>query len=757
MNLAIDPRLIARLSNEFGSLSEQMGTLGRDLEVLRCQVVATQAPQSAAMPPQTPATPPVVGHPTAGGGMPAAKPVTPAASPIPQTGQPLWPAAGAAQSGEGAAQPVTWAQPSAPGMPAAEVKPAPLGGEAEAAATVAAAPAAAGYVPPVPHAGQPVWPAAGDVQSGGGAAQSPGGAPSPGQFRPTSGVAYGGSGAGGVRTGWMGAGGPGYASMPPLPVQRRMPGRAARVPWWQREGVISRVLAVAGVGVTLIGVVMLLVLAAQAGFFGAVPRVVAGALFSAGLVSVGARVHGRVGGQVGAIALAATGIAGGYLDVVAVTTIYGWLPPVVGYGVALGIAAGGVALALQWRSQALAVLVLLGAALLAPVVTTDVVLLGFLIVLQIAALPVQLGRDWPYLHVVRTVPAVLATLGAVAGTALAASGGHRYQVLIAAIVIAAVGISGAVLVVRQRAGDVVASVICGAATVPLLAAPVMFERGPAVVINAVFAVVLLGIAIVPWLPKLGARARIPAHLAAVTAVAGACALLEACVAATRVQTLPIALFLVALGFLAVGGQQRSRMAAGIGGVFAAIGALAFAVNAAPATLADEGSAAAHLGISTALAAVAGLGVVALAVWVARRLGRMAREGEATTVVVIAGLFGLYGVTALTVSLGVAAGGRDGFLAGHGIATMAWMAAATTALLFGLRRLTRTPQSAKVALAAGLLLTAAALAKLFLFDLATLDGLVRAAAFLVVGVLLLVVGTRYARVFAETAERSAPTH
>ena len=38
--------------------------------------------------------------------------------------------------------------------------------------------------------------------------------------------------------------------------------------------------------------------------------------------------------------------------------------------------------------------------------------------------------------------------------------------------------------------------------------------------------------------------------------------------------------------------------------------------------------------------------------------------------------------------------------------------------------------------------------MFLFDLATLDGLVRVAAFLVVGILLLLAGTRYARAFAK---------
>ncbi len=73
-----------------------------------------------------------------------------------------------------------------------------------------------------------------------------------------------------------------------MPPQRSVPAwqpptypvAAPRQPWWQRDGVISRLLAAAGVAVTLIGVVMLLVLAAQAGFFGPPLRVLGGALLS---------------------------------------------------------------------------------------------------------------------------------------------------------------------------------------------------------------------------------------------------------------------------------------------------------------------------------------------------------------------------------------------------------------------------------------------------------------------------------------------
>jgi len=180
--------------------------------------------------------------------------------------------------------------------------------------------------------------------------------------------------------------------------------------------VISRVLAVAGAGVTLVGVVMLLILAAQAGWFGPELRVGVGAVFSIALVYIGSRVFGKPGGRVGGIAVAATGIAGLYLDVVAMTVIYEWLETSIGLVAAFGIAAAGVALAVSWRSQAMAVLILTGVALCAPVLTGGITpaLVCFFAATFVASFAAQLGRDWPILGAVRTVPIVVVSLIAIA-------------------------------------------------------------------------------------------------------------------------------------------------------------------------------------------------------------------------------------------------------------------------------------------------------------------------------------------------------
>ncbi|MGQ4598044.1 DUF2339 domain-containing protein [Nocardia sp. R6R-6] len=752
MTTVIDPALLARISREFTTLGTRLGVLGHDLDLLREQVAADYAAGQGVTGEPGRAAPGSAGAPKTRAGQEWAPgwPGDPAqrgsALGAPASGGPDEPnqrvsaprATGDPASDRSTRAPVSDAISGAAEGVSGATSPAAFvaGGSAESGRVAPATPSAS--MPSVPPA-TPPWP--GHSPMTGAPVPSPQPAyvsrfaPSPGAGAPWAPT---------VR-------GP-VPPRPPVPPRAAGP-RVPRTPWWQRDGVISRILAVAGVAVTLIGVAMLLVLAAQAGFFGPVPRVVGGGVFSVALVGAGVRVFGRTGGRVGGIALAATGIAGAYLDVVALTTIYHWLHPVLGLAVAFGVAAAGVGLAMRWRSQPLAVLVVLAAAALSPVLTTRLVLLAFLIVLQVACVPVQLPRDWPYLHVARTLPAGLATfvflVGALAGTPTM---GERAWLLVAAAAVALAGLAGTLIIVRHRPTDLTASLTMAAALVPMLIAPGMYEQRITVTLVAsVTAAVLLLVAALPIMPKLGAHLRIPGHTAVVAAVAGSIALLEACVGVSDPKTLPIALLVVALVSLGVAGGQRSRIAAGIGAAFAVLGGFTLLQVAGPTVLVSQDRSAANLGSATVLGAVLALGVVAVALWCARRLPGMAAAGEAQWVA--ASVAGLYAVTAATVSIGIETGARNGFLIGHSVATILWMAGATGALLFGLRRLAGAPAVAKLALGSGLLVTAAALAKLFLFDLATLDGLVRVAAFLIVGILLLLAGTRYARAFADSGTNS----
>ena len=767
MTISIDPALVARLSGEFDSLAGdftalggQMNTLGRDLASLHRQVLPAA---------------------------PAGSPQTAESAPTPAVGQGRWasgPGQAASGPGTGHATAKTTAPPGAvPGTaPSSGVRvggvhtpdrPGSASPEGEAGPGTSAPPANESTAPPQHHAGAafppPAWgaPAPSTTST---PEPLPGGQMRPPQFGPAPPPQS--AQPGGIAP-WPGRPAttareyraamnqvPPTAPPPhgPIPPRGGAPGaRTPAPPWWQREGVISRLLAVAGVAVTLIGVVMLLVLAAQAGIFGPVPRVVAGAVFSAALVGAGMRVFRRPGGRVGGIALAATGFAGAYLDVVAMTTIYDWLHPVPGFAAALGVAAAGVGVAVQWRSQPLAVLVVAGAAVLAPFVTTELALLAFLIVLQLACVPVQMRYDWPFLHLVRTAPAVLATHLTILAFVLGQLDDRRVLVLAAAAV-AAVGMGGAILVTRQRPGDLVASLAAALAITPLLAAPALIDRPAATILSASYAAVLLAVAATALVPKLRDIARIPAHTAIVAGTGGSFALLEAVWGVTTGSALPLGLLLVAACYLGIAGQARNRVAALFGTGYAALGGLGLLSIADAETLAISRLAIEDLSAATAATATAGLGVLAVALWMLRRLfGTTTDEAVTTLLWIGASGAALYLVTTASVSLGVAADAADGFVVGHSVSTIIWMAGALAALLYGLRRLSaEASATVKVALGSGLLVTAAALAKLFLFDLSTLDGLIRVAAFLMVGILLLVAGTRYARAFAETGSREPGT-
>ena len=100
----------------------------------------------------------------------------------------------------------------------------------------------------------------------------------------------------------------------------------------------------------------------------------------------------------------------------------------------------------------------------------------------------------------------------------------------------------------------------------------------------------------------------------------------------------------------------------------------------------------------------------------------------------------YCVTTFTVTAGVLIGGPDGgFLAGHMAATICWIGMAAGLFVRALRIADREARTGLIA--GGLALTAAAMAKLFLFDLGTLDGMFRVAVFIVVGLVLLEHGRR----------------
>ncbi|MHA0287185.1 DUF2339 domain-containing protein [Mycobacterium sp. C3-094] len=531
--------------------------------------------------------------------------------------------------------------------------------------------------------------------------------------------------------------GPSYvprpAPLPPPPVPAPVRERS--------EGWIGKLLAVAGVAVTLMGVVLLLVLAAQAGILRPEFRVAGGVVLAVALVAAGRRLQNRSGGRVGAIAVTATGIAAAYMDVIAVTTIYGWVPAGVGLVLASAVGGAGLTLARRWDSEHLGLLVLIPLTVLAPVVAdgNTLLLVGFMLALAAASLPVQLGKDWVWLHAARTAAATFPVLFALV---VRHFDGRDDLWLAGACAIAAVlAVVAAVVLLPGSRRAAPLALLTTAGVTPLLCVGLVVDRVVAALMIAALAGALLAIVLVgDQLPGVaGIARRVFSALSAVSALIAVTVAFDGSVAG------PI---LLAMAVVVAVAGRRDVIARSAAMLFAAIGALLHVAYAPPSVLLSAADAVESARASTLVSSIlVGIAAVAIA-W------SWSGPQRAVWAAVAAGIVA-YAVTCFAVTAGVLIGGQGrGFYAGHMVATICWIAMAA-ALLAHAVRVPRTDRS--VPIAGGLGLVGAAVAKLFLFDLGTLDGMFRVAVFIVVGLILLGMGAGYARLLERQDHVTADTH
>ena len=223
----------------------------------------------------------------------------------------------------------------------------------------------------------------------------------------------------------------------------------------------------------------------------------------------------------------------------------------------------------------------------------------------------------------------------------------------------------------------------------------------------------------------------------------------AVVAGAPTRFITTGLLLLAIVGLAVAGITRSRvnlvLAAGVT-LLGVVGWLQYPLTVAASARTLRGDMAAALLDSIVLA-----GVLAMVVWAMgqqRGLGRELRVMVRIAVWVL----GLAASATALAAAGTLVGARLGdptlgFTIGQAVATITWMLGAAWLLLHGLER----SPDADLTLRTGLLLAAVSVAKLFLYDLSSLSGIVRSVAFIAVGLLLLAMGSRYAKAY----ERSRP--
>lgn len=506
------------------------------------------------------------------------------------------------------------------------------------------------------------------------------------------------------------------------------------VPWYRREGMVSRVIAFVGSGVLLVGVALLLVFAAQNGYFGPVPRTVGGAVLAVALVVAAFWVRRQWPGNVGAIALAASGIAAAFIDVVAVSALYGWLPrtPALLLGEVIGIA--GLWLARRWDSQPLAVIAVGGAMVLGPFVSpSPTATLLFLLVLTLVAPIFQSASPWPVLVVVRSLPTAIYAMLLAQEISLR---DPDLALLVAAVtLLGAIGLWGAWLA-RPRTPDPGQSVVVACSSllpilwVPQLVLAPRLDTTPAVAVLLACGVALLAAGF--W------RALAPSARGA----AGATGTVAVALGVLKLTDGEHSL-IVALGMgtatLLVGVLTRDGLTLIRGVVVAALGTLVWF----PLTLA------AVLGLIPiaynldAQSVIASVLVAASAVLVAYEARRRSLARRVGIAFVMLGTM-IAAVSAALVGMGVLFGGAvsqttDGFRGAHAVVTVGWMVAAGWLLLTGLSS-SHGPLRRRF----GLTLAALAVAKLFLFDLSMLPGLARIMAFLIGGLVLIVLGILYAR-------------
>ncbi|WP_432848601.1 DUF2339 domain-containing protein [Amycolatopsis sp. CA-161197] len=506
-----------------------------------------------------------------------------------------------------------------------------------------------------------------------------------------------------------------YPQTNPFPTYTPQPTLSERL---GKEGAGSRLLAWVGGAVTLLGVVLLLVLAVQRGWLGPLPRVLVGAVFGAALVGTGAWLHRKPAARTGAFALAATGIATLYLDAIAATSLYELLPVPAGLAVGLVTAVGGLLLAVMWNSPLLASSVVVACGVCAPVITQGFTpeLVTFLLIIQISTVPVQLRRSWWSLSLTSAIPPLTASL---IGTVL-----HTQNTGVA-VATGFVSAAISLIMLRRRENDPTLLAVLAVAPLPVLAAAMVLPKTQAALLAGAVAVVLVA----TW-PFVRGQA------GTVAGVAGLVAALQATVTEFDGGAVLLGEAL-ALAFAAR--YTKNRFVLGGSLAFAVIGGLvAIVVDVPPAILVvPRAHTTADLLAALAAAALM-LGAAIALTWAAVRLEIL--NPSKLLPWLPGGLAALYGAAGLVLCVALlAVPGRSGFLLGHALITVSWTVAALVLLLRGI---------AVVALrVVGLVLVAAAVAKLVLFDLAALDGLARVGAFLGAGLVLLLAGSRYARMVA----------
>lgn len=497
--------------------------------------------------------------------------------------------------------------------------------------------------------------------------------------------------------------------------------RAPREPRFRREQIVAALLAAAGIAVTLIGIVLLLAMAAREGLLTPPVRVVGGVFLASGLAGTALWVRPRPGGRIGSLALLTTAVTAAFFVVVAVTRIYEWLPLTAGLVLALAVAAAAGLQAIRWDEQWLYIAVTTGVAALAPALSGGLTatLVGFLAVIQLAGVVPEIAKGWDETAIVRTAPVVLVASAWVLGTTASAMAS-----VFAAASIAAIGLlSGVQAGLTRRA----------ALYAPLFAFAASSSQRTQAIISVIMTLVALGA--FHALRTTGSTVRVATLVLA--GVSGVMFL----VSTARGDWRAVPFLATAAVLMAVHVRYRNRLI-GWGAVVAVALGVGAKTTITPLVDLFYRGRVADMPSETLVAALMLLVFAALAV--------LAVRGKGMPASYVQSVLGAAGVAAIlgTSMAGLALFGRTttGFFIVHLAITVFALALAAAVLTAGLSR----PRHLTVSMNGGLGLVMCTLVKLFVFDLQYMGSMTKALTFVAAGLVLLAAGTRYSRVYAEAA-------
>lgn len=265
----------------------------------------------------------------------------------------------------------------------------------------------------------------------------------------------------------------------------------ARGPTWERPSRSRReldlskllgaqALAWAGGAVSVLGVVFLFALAVQRGWIGPAARVAIGALVSTLFFGAGMWVRRRYGLLYAALGAVGAGLAGGYATLLAAAVRYDFVSDAVALAIALGIAGLATALALDWSSELVAGIGLVGSLAVPSLLAIDSGLtetsLWFAALVVAGASVVALARRWDPLL------GVASGIGAIEIVALLAAHGARdaSSLALAAAFWLIYVVSGIVWQLQRPAqpvGGLGSALLLGSAGYAFTAALILFPHG----------------------------------------------------------------------------------------------------------------------------------------------------------------------------------------------------------------------------------------------------------------------------------------